>query len=151
MALTGKDIEKINIYEYEEILMGHKLNFKVSFRSSPKNNRIELANVWRYAITVLLGWTPKDAEKYLTADIVHKYCLDKTFVAVDKNYEKKFHADYKSILQYVFPDEITYNQDEETINEYSRSAKINQYANEKKNYRFNYYFVIIVVIWLSNE
>lgn len=125
-----------NIYEYEDILMGKKKNFICSFKGTAKENAIEVGNVWRYAITKLLKWTPEDAVNYLTDDIVKQLSLDKTLIGINFNMANDFTGDYKFVLQYAFPKEIRYSLKEQSIDEYQHVSKIGRWANDKDFYRF---------------
>ena len=91
--------ERLNIYEYEEVLTGKKQNFICSFKGSRKDNEVEVGNIWRYAITQLLKWTPVEADKYLTMDIVNMLCLDKTFCGIDFDPSYEFMGDFKFVLK----------------------------------------------------
>ena len=134
--------ERLNIYEYEEILLGQKLNFTCSFKGDKHGNEVEVGNIWRYAITKLLKWTPQEAVKYLTKDIIKELYLDKTYVGINFDETKSFINDYRFILQYAFPDEIKYDFYQETITEYEKVAKIGIFANEKKNHKYQKKFFI---------
>ncbi len=128
--------ERLNIYEYEEVLTGKKQNFICSFKGSRKDNEIEVGNIWRYAITQLLKWTPVEADKYLTMDIVNMLCLDKTFCGIDFDPSYEFMGDFKFVLKYAFPDDIKYSLKEQAISEYEHVMKMGKWANSEENYRF---------------
>lgn len=134
--------EKLNIYEYEEILLGQKLNFTCSFKGDRRGNEIEVGNIWRYAITKLLKWTPQEALQYLTRDLVKKLLLDKTYVGIDFDETKMYLNDYRFILQYAFPNEVQYDFYQETITEYEKVAKIGKWANDKRNFKYQKKFFI---------
>lgn len=122
--------ERTNIFEYQEILMGLRTRFNVSFQGTEEENLVEFGNIWRYAISHLLRWTPAEAEKYLDENIVKLICLDKTlYVLGDK--ERACFGDYKFALRYAFPDEIKYEFREETIDDYLKVAKLGKYENDK--------------------
>ena len=126
---------ELNIYEYENILMKKTKSFKCSFEGSFQENCIEVGVIWRYAITRLLKWTPQQALKYLSADIVNMLRLDKTFPAINYNPKKDFAQDYRFVLQYAFPGEISFSKTDEAISEYEHIAKIGKWANDKEDYR----------------
>ncbi len=128
--------ERTNIYEYEQLLMGQRNDFQISFKGNAVENRVEVGNIWRYAITKLLGWTPQEALKYLTNEIVDALLLNKTFVGLNYDREHTFIADYRFILQYAFPKEIKYDMYAEAIAEYERVAKLGIWKNDKSNYKF---------------
>ena len=128
--------ESLNIFEYEQILMGQRLNFGCSFKGTYKENCIAVGNVWRYAVTHLLKWTPQEAAKYMTAEIVEMLCLDKTFKAIGFKPKCSYIGDYRFVLQYAFPDEIKFDMRKQAINEYQRVAGIGRWAGEKEEHRF---------------
>lgn len=126
---------ELNIYEYENILMKKTKSFSCSFKGTFQENCTEVGVIWRYAVTRLLKWTPQQALKYLTADIVNMLRLDKTFPAINYNPKRDYAQDYRFVLQYAFPGIITFNKTDETISEYERFAKIGVWANDKEQYR----------------
>lgn len=134
--------ERLNIYEYEEILLGQKLNFTCSFKGDKHGNETEVGNIWRYAITKLLRWTPNEALKYLNKEIIKNLMLDKTYVGIDFDESNSFINDYRFVLQYAFPDEIKYDFYQETIDEYENVAKIGAYAGDKKPHKYQKKFFV---------
>lgn len=134
--------ERINIFEYEEILMGQKQSFTCSFNGTEKDNQIEVGNVWRYAITELLGWTPKEAVNNLTMDIVKMLCLDRTFRAINFNPSFEYKGDFKFVLRYAFPEDIHYSLRDEAISEYNHVAHINKWSGVSDEYRYPKNFFI---------
>ncbi len=127
--------ESINIFEYEMLLMGQRLNFQASFKGSPSENKKEVGVIWRYAITELLGWTPEEALKNLNNEIVDALLLNKTFQGIDFDREHSYIADYRFILQYAFPDRIRYDMYTETIAEYEKFAKLGRWASDTTPYK----------------
>ena len=127
--------EKLNIYEYEEVLTGSKKDFNCSFRGDSKENEAAVGNIWRYAILNILHWTPQMAVMYLNDDIIDKLQLNKTFIAIGYERGSIYKNDYRFILQFAFP-EIKYDFKEQTIAEYEKIAKIGRFLNneEKKKY-----------------
>ncbi len=131
--------EKENIYEYEQILIGNSMRFKSSFRGTKEENLKEAGAIWRYAITELLGWTPKQAEKYLDESVVKMLCLDKTYNGIDIDPKKMYLGGYEFILKYAFPDEIKFNFEAQTIDEYEKVnciGKYKAYSKEDKDLRY---------------
>ena len=127
-----------NIYEYNNILLGKDSQFKSSFKSANLKDRCaEAGNIWRYAIEYLLGWTAADAAKYLNEEIVQSLKLDKTYKFMDIHPKNSYLGDYRSILQYAFPECVHYSFTEQTLKEYRRAAHIGEYINEPEdnNYR----------------
>lgn len=129
--------ENLNIFEYEEVLMGKRQKFECSFVGTEREKYIEIGNIWRYAITHLLKWTPEEALVYLTDDIVKELHLDKTLKAI--GYEKngrKCIVDYSFILQHAFPDKIKFDIRKEAIAEYEKIAKIGKWANDNEPFKY---------------
>lgn len=121
------------IYEYEDILMGKRKNFGTSLDGNKKEISEKVGAVWKYAVVHLLKWTPQQAVKYLTYDIVKMLCLDKTFNKMNFKPERTYIGDFRLFLQYAFPDEVRMGLTEQTISEYERIAKIGKWANDQNN------------------
>lgn len=128
--------EYLNIFEYEEVLTGHKKDFLCSFKGNFKENCVEVGNIWRYAILHILKWSAKDAEKYLTDELVDKLYLYKTFVGINFDRGHSYIQDYRFVLQYAFPDEIIYDKKAQAISEYEHVAKIGKWQGNKDIYKF---------------
>lgn len=119
--------EMRNIEWYEGYLLGRnsRLMKMLPKDATAKERQAVVGDVWRYAITELLGWTAQEATIYLTAEIVQKLKLD-VFIkkGLQKDPDKCFIADdYRVALQYAFPDVITYSFKDETIREYRRMER----------------------------
>ena len=91
---------------------------------------VAAGNIWRYAITKILGWTPQQAVVYLTSDIVKTLQLDKTLPGIDKYPGRDYFQDYRFVLQYAFPGVIKYDLKDETIAEYEHAGKLGKWAND---------------------
>ncbi len=128
--------ERLNIFEYEEVLMGVRKNFICSFKGTFKENCEEVGNIWRYAVTHLLKWSPKEAEKYMTDKIVDMLCLDKTLAGIGFNRTGSYISDYRFVLQYAFPKEIQFDERKQAIAEYDRVAKIGKWEYDDVPYKF---------------
>lgn len=125
-----------NIMEYEDILMGNGAQYKSSFSKSNnlRSNRIEFGNIWRYAITHLLHWTPQKARMYLNEDIVHNLKLDMTYDKIGIK-PKKDLTDYRIVLQYAFPDVFHFSMKEQVIQDYQRATLTGDFINDDSGYR----------------
>lgn len=128
--------EQVNIFEYEEVLMGKRKNFLCSFKGTERENCIEVGNIWRYAVTRILRWSPEEALRYLTTDIVETLCLDKTFSGINFLPGNKYFPDYGFILQYAFPNQIKYDFKKETLTEYQHVAKLGVWTHDTGKYRY---------------
>ena len=130
--------EQVNIYEYEQILLGKRDRFEVSMQGSVENNRVEAGNIWRYAIEHLLHWSPKIAADYMTTEIVNMLCLDKTFSAIGFKKTNNFVPDYKFIIQYAFPDsnECKLDIKYQAMEEYKHVAKLGKWAADCIPYKY---------------
>ncbi len=127
--------EKLNIYEYEELLTDQKQSFKHSFKNDDSGNKKEVGVIWKYAIEKILNWTPKEALTYLTPQIAEQFCLDKTLIGIGVNDKKNFISNYAFILQYAYPDIIKYDFYDETIEVYLKSAHLGPYKNDTDDIR----------------
>ena len=127
------------IYDYEEYLLGNVKDLKFSFEDYTKGvtaAHLEAAGViWRYAITKLLRWTPEQADKYLTAEILQKLKIYKILDKVGMDTVCDNAMNYKAMLHLAFPNEIKYNRAAEAIAQYKRYAKIGEWSNERDDYR----------------
>ncbi len=128
--------ESTVIYEYEEILLGKKNSFLASLKGDGYEIRRRVGDVWRYAITNLLGWTPQEAVTYLTDDIVKTLRLDKTLKGVGFNFGKEYAGDYKFVLRYAFPGEIHFDLREQSVEEWEHVAKRGKWKADAKPYRY---------------
>ena len=127
-----------NIYEYEQLLMGQRTRFEVSFKGTPEENRAEVGNVWRYAVEHLLRWSPEVALRNLDSDTVKALYLDKTLEVDGIGYDlkKSYIKDYRFILQYAFPESIKYDLRAETIAEYEHVAGLGKWKNDYNEYKY---------------
>lgn len=128
--------ESTVIFEYEEVLLGHKLNFMYSFSGPKPDKERAVGIVWRYAVTDFLGWTPEGALKYMDEPLAKLLCLDRTYVALDYDRKADNSPDFSFFLQYAFPDRISHDWKKTALNEYRRVAKLGIYANDPTTYRY---------------
>ena len=134
--------ERLNIYEYEQYLMGNTLAFVASFNKNDSFSQKtkELGNIWRYAITKILGWTPYEAQKYLTPQIVKQLMLPWTPLQIPEK-EKENIKDYTFVLQYAFPDVFHFTIKDEAISKWQQVAHQGKWANDFVKYEWpkNFY------------
>lgn len=139
--------EYLNIYEYEEMLMGKISKFKCSLQKEEntlEENRREAGRIWRYAIVNILHWTPDEAVRYLNYDIVKMLHLDKTFDAIGFVKTNNFNPDFRFALQYAFPEEKSCQLDlrKQALTEYNRVAKLGEWASDPVSYKYPKKFFI---------
>ena len=127
----------IIIFEYENILMGKKRNFEVSFNGTLEERRKTAGIVWRYAIEGLLGWTAEQALLFLDQDIIKTLKLNLTYCKIDYEYSAKKFFDLRFILQYAFPECIKYDLEEDARSEYERVAKLGPWEGSTETYKFH--------------
>ncbi len=120
-----------NIFEYEQVLLGIRDGFVCSFKGTTSGNQKEVGNIWRYAVTKLLKWTPEQAVKNMTWEIVKLLRLDLTFSGINFNADSSYISDYRFVLQYAFPDQIVFDLKEQSILAYEKAAKEGIYADDK--------------------
>lgn len=129
--------ESTILYDYENLLLGRNTCFNVCFKNGKQEAYREIRVIWRYAICSILGWDAIEAEKNLSLDVIKMLYLDKTYCGLYG--EKKastYIGDYKNILQYVFPNEIKYNEELEAIKIYQKVSKLDEWKYDENNYRF---------------
>ncbi len=133
-----------NIFEYERILLGQQEKFWATFQNEIGGiaNKREFGVIWRYAISELLGWTPQEAVKYLNSDVVKAMKLNTTFYAINFSTKHRFIGDYKMAIQLAFPEEKIYDFKAETIAEYKKVAKKDEWANDPSPNRYNKKFFL---------
>lgn len=129
--------EKTIIFEYQEILLKHQSDFKVSFKCTEIEKYKVAGIIWRYAITELLEWTADEAVINLTPDLVSQLCLDKTYLYIGfKEEAKNMDFDYKQVLQYAFPKKIKFNVYQQTIETYQKVMHLGQWQNDTNIYQY---------------
>jgi hypothetical protein len=128
--------ENLNIFEYEEVLTGRKKDFLCSFKGSFRENCIEVGNIWRYAILHILKWNAKEAEKYMTDELVDKLMLNKTFSGINFDRGHTYIQDYRFVLQYAFPGEVIFDKRAQAIAEYEHVAKLGVWQGNKEYYKY---------------
>ena len=133
-----------NIYEYERILLGQQEKYWATFQHEVGSvaNKREFGIIWRYAITKILGWTPQEAVKYLNTDIVKRLKLNTTFYAINFNTKHHFIGDFKMAIQLAFPEEKIYDFKAETIAEYKKVAKKDEWKDDPTPNRYNKKFFL---------
>ncbi len=140
MASSFGVSDNLYIYEYEEILLGNKKDFDVTFLGVGQvvtERDFKIAGViWRYAITHLLKWDAKTAEKYMTTEIVEKLKLNKVLTKIGYKKKKMYAGNYQFILQYAFPDEIKFDKRARAIAAYQRKVHLGKWVGDKTEYRY---------------
>lgn len=132
--------EETVLFEYEEILLGNKNNFSISFHGSKESITRSLKIIWEYAICKLLGWKIEDAVSFLTESIAKQLCLNKTYIYFDNIGCRRIN--FRAILHQLFPEKIRYTITNETIDEYERVLKIGQWADNPEPYKFQKNFFL---------
>lgn len=129
--------ESLILFEYEDVLMGKRRNFDVSFSGTLEERRKAAGVIWRYAIEKLLRWNPEQALIYLNQDLIKKLKLNLTYPKIDYKYSTSKFFDLRFILQYAFPERIKYDLEEDARSEYERVAKLGAWENDKESYKFH--------------
>lgn len=135
------------IYIYETLLLrkaenDRAVNVTQQFDMfSPGEKCKAVGAIWRYAITELLGWTPQQALTYLTEDIVKLLSLDVFYaqIGININSAKYIGSDHSFILQYAFPEQISYSFYNETLNDYLRVVKNGERGDGKLRNAKNFF------------
>lgn len=129
--------DNLIIFEYEDVLMGKRRNFDVSFSGTLEDRRKSAGVIWRYAIEKLLGWTPEQALLYLNQDIIKQLKLNLTYCKIEYEYSTKKFFDLRFILQYAFPGKIKYDLEENARSEYERVTKMGIWEHDTEPYKFH--------------
>ena len=133
--------DTVALYEYENILIGKASAFRVAFRDTDIEKRRKTAGeIWRYAISDVLGWTPDMALLYLNQDLIKQIKLDLTYPKIDYSYSKKKFFDLRFILQYAYPGIIKYNLEEDAKAEFERVNRLGAFENYEKGQKFQKHF-----------
>ena len=129
--------ESENIYEYEELLLGKRDRFEISLQAPLlRDRRIEAGNIWRYAVTHLLKWTPEQAAVYMTESLARMLYLDKTYEKTGFKKTIDGTPDFRVLLSYAFPKRIRIDEKAEAIEEYKHKAKLEKWGNECVPYEY---------------
>ncbi len=134
--------ENVNIYEYEEILLGQRSIFESSLKGNSAEKSVEAGNIWRYAVDKLLGWSAQDAVVCMTDEIATMLCLDRTFEKMDIRPSNAYATDYKPILACAYPDQVFPSEKEQIVEEYQHVARIGRYSHEISPYKYPKKFFI---------
>ncbi len=128
-----------NIYEYERILLGQQDKYWATFQNEKGSlaNKREFGIIWRYAISELLHWSFSDAMKYLNMDVIKTIKLNTTFYAINFNPKHHFISNFNTALQLAFPEEKVYDFTAETILEYKKVAKKDEWQNDTNITHYN--------------
>lgn len=123
--------DDINLYEYQQLLLGHTKTFCIAQSAKLKNGSDEawreVGVLWRYAITQILGWTPEQAKTYINNDdpmhdpVVKMLRLDQVSGKIITG--KKQDSDLPKILTYAFPELGKPNLYTETIQMYNQMVE----------------------------
>lgn len=126
----------LELFEYEEILMGKKIGFSCAYSGTDSEKRKVTGHIWRYAILHLLHWTPEDALTYLNPQLIKELKLDLTLKYVSIKFDEKKNFDPTVVLSYAFPEKIKYNESEICIDEYCKVMKLGKYQDDIEPHRF---------------
>lgn len=129
----------IILYEYEQILVGNAKDFKVSFNTagSTEIKKKIVAVVWRYAIEKILKWTPLEALELLNIDIIKSLKLNVAMRHIDLKVDAKSNYSLRQLLNVVYPNEISYNFEDEAISEFKRINQLDEYSEVAPRRGFN--------------
>ncbi len=130
--------ERLIIYEYERILLGKEKNYSLTFHSDEDDaaKLKEIGCIWRYAISRILGWTPQEAKKYLTADIVDMLMLPGADTELIPRERWDTNRDWTALLQYAFPETFHYDQREYAINEWEHATHTGRWQSDGGDYEW---------------
>lgn len=130
------------LFEYEDVLMGKKKNFDVSFSKNAGDPEKVTGIIWRYAVEKLLGWTPEQALMYMNQKLIKALKLDLTYCRINYEYSTTKYFDLRYILQFAFPESIHYDLEADARREYERVAKLGRWEHDTEPYKFHKnYFV----------
>lgn len=135
--------KKLALYEYEQILLGNQINFKVSFErtGSTENKKKIVSFIWRYAIEDILKWTPEQALELLNTKLIKSLHLHKAMEEIEIRIEEKRKYNIREVLNVVYPDKISYSFTDEAISEFKRLNDLDEYETDTSTKRFqsNYF------------
>lgn len=122
------------LYEYEEILLGTKPAFTMSFRGTARRQREVFTILWRYAIEDIMGYKPEEAGGVLNHSIIKSLLLDRTFKYVDIIYNGSGYFNWNRPLSIVYPNIYHYSVYEEVESEYQKLLRIGPYKHAAEPY-----------------
>ncbi len=119
--------EEIAIYRYEQFIMR---NARFILYGSPSVQEADAKAVVRYAITKILGWTPKQAYDHITYENIQQMQLDKVakYISYPKDVDRILDPDY--LVSAAFP-EIRFDHQRQIMRIYERILD-NTYPNFPK-------------------
>lgn len=123
--------KRILIYEWEELITNEKCS-GLSYARDSNNTKECFKIIWNYVITDVLKWTPEQAVKYLSKEVIIKMKLWPTLKLIDFDPSKVYVGDMRKLLQYVFPDKVKYDFRKDTIDSYNRSICAEQFLYTEK-------------------
>ena len=125
--------DSVNIQRFEDFLINKTPNGNkiLNIPQGGKQERLSFfREIWTYVIENVLQWTPEDALKYMTMDVIKTMKLDKTLSCIDCS-EKDYFYSARKFLSYVYPDTIKYSLTAETIEVYNRITKTGLYKDDE--------------------
>ncbi len=115
------------IYVYERVLIG-QTRFKTIFDVSLNEKRRIGGVMMRYAYEHLLHWNADYALMYTNKKIEKAFLFNEIYKKMEIERPTGAYFNFKSILQYVFPESMRYDIEDEAIDEYKRVMRLDEYA-----------------------
>lgn len=130
------------IEEYENVLLGvtKKYSFRNIFNGPLYDRQREGGIIWRYAIETLLGWSERQAEIYLTPELIGALCLEKTLKPMGVEFGPRHYFNVRSVLQFAYPEYPAYDPAEEAIEEYRRVNHLDEWESSPDRHKYHAYF-----------
>ena len=127
-------------HAYDDILM-HRVAitpFKNLITGTDTERKAIVGIIWRYVIDDLLEWDLDDVRHghMMTPEIISDLKLDQTLPYADILYSPKKYFNIMEVLQYAYPDKITFDFVGETIKEYDKVSKRGVFKNDQEPSRF---------------
>lgn len=118
------------IYDYEQVLLGVESSFKVAFKKDDSliANQKAAAVMWKYAIEVLLKWTPEQAIERFNYELISKLKLDVVSRNIGVEFSKKKAINITKVLQYAYP-HINYDPEAEAIDYFKRINGLDEFEH----------------------
>lgn len=156
----------LNIYEYEQILLGKETRFKLSFGTTKVKKSLSpdvigpedpdeykddavthtvmteaakdrtLGIIWRYALTKMLGWDANTARTQLTDSVAQLLRLDMTLEKNNITNSSAYQTSFAKILAAAYPNELKQSEQSYALDVYKHKARLEKYKNEKSDYNY---------------
>lgn len=134
-----KNDKKI-IEEYEKFLLGGSASFCYLTNTEASKNEY-MGKAFYYVCHDILKWNGRESVLYLNKDIIIKFKLDEMYNIVYGLKSAITTMNIRQLLSYAFPDEIKYNIENDSYDEFCKVMHLEEWENDREyqKYRKNFF------------